>query len=304
MLSNGMQMAIWRNIINLISFKNCEPLDYLAHKYLIYEPTMAESWFIHTVKRIRDSFLKDQTQNAQKIALEWAEGLSEKLGLPKTDVWKFFKRALIAKWFGKPENKRFPPGWSVNKALAYANSLSNSSMRFSIFPKDISCHAKSFLLPLDQKHNWKNILAQIDNSNSIEMFPEASTPNTICFRRYTTMFGEEIIYEAGKGQAMYVFEQESGLHPIVSATRSNNCYLFNSKRLSNSSAGVVLEIENKLNQLIQRYDWELSAKCFGLCRSIGIEWISLEGYFNTDAPSSLLVVDLDLPFDFVFMANS
>lgn len=239
----------------------------------------------------------------QEIAIEWADGVCDRLGLTKAGNWKFFKRSLAALWFGRVENKRFPPGWSTEGALQYARHFSGHSVRFSLFPRDIACHAKSFRLPADQKDEWEQIIAQADNSMAMEMFPEASTDDTICFRRYTDQFGETVFYEAGRGQAMFVFEQERGQHSVVSATKDDEGYIYTRIVPEDHHDRTVQEIEAKLKGLIETHDNGLANKCFGLCRMLGINYVLIEGYFDPTRPSNVLVVDLDLPFDAVFMVS-
>jgi len=262
-----------------------------------------ELWFQFAKKRIAEAIARDQWLEAQKIATDWADGICDRLGLRKTSVWKFFKRSLVAQWFGQVENRRFQPGWSVEEALQYAKSFSGRSVRFSLFPEDLACHAASFRLPAEQEDRWRSIIAQVDNSVAMEMFPESSTDDTICFRRYTMQFGEEVIYEAGKGQAMFVLEQEQGQHPVVSAEKKDGRYVYSEINPGDKHSEEVKEIKVKLRNLIETNDDELTRKCCRLCRALGIGWVCVEGYFDPTKPGSLVIVDLDLPFDFVFMVS-
>jgi len=274
----------------------------MSDRYILLDPTNEEIWFQYIETRIAIARSHDRAVLAQSLAIEWANGICDDLGISHTPVWKFFKRALVARWFGKPENRKFSPGWSYKDALEYANSFRGRSIRFSLFPEDIACHALSFRLPKKQQDEWYDIISQTDNSIAMEMFPEASTDDTICFRRYTTQFGETIIYEAGTGQAMFVFEQERGEHPVVAATKHDKeSFVFTQSLPNESFYSMAEEIETKLKHLIQTHDITLSSKCFGLCRKLGIEQISIEGYFDPTDPDKVLIVDLDLPFDFVFM---
>lgn len=277
-------------------------LRLLQKTFAIYEATKDELWFQFAEERITKAVAGDRWLKAQEIAIEWANGVCDRLGLANTGNWKFFKRNLVARWFGKVEKKRFPPGWSVEVALQYANSFTGRSVRFSLFPKDIACHATSFRLPLDKREQWKDIIAQAENSVAMEMFPESSTDDTICFRRYTTRFGGEVFYEAGKGQAMFVFEQERGQHPVVLAKKKDEKYIYTRIVPAGNPNRTVQEIEAKLRNLIKTHDYGLTSKCFGICRILGIGYVLIEGYFDPTRPNNLSIVDLDLPFDFVFMA--
>ena len=272
--------------------------------YIVYEPTKEEVWFSFARERIAQAMSEGQLLEAQAIAVEWADIISSWFGLKRTGVWKFFKRALVARWFGRVESKRFPPGWSVGDALQYAYKFKERSVRFSLFPEDIACHAVSYHLPASQISRWADIIAQADNSVAMEMFPEASTDDSICFRRYTTLFGEVTFYEAGTGQAMYVFEQERGQHPVVLAEKQNHRYAYTPIVPDGCDSNTVFDIEAKLRSLVQTHDMELDYKCRGLCRSLGIDYVSIEGYYDPTRPRQVIVVDLDLPFDFVFMISA
>ena len=270
-------------------------------RYIVYDATREELWSQFANKRIAEAIAKGQWLKAQEIAMEWANGICDRLGLAKLDNWKFFRRSLVARWFGHVTSKRFLHGWSVEEALQYANRFAGRSVRFSLFPEDIACHATSYRLPVDQKERWEGIIAQADNSIAMEMFPETSTDDTICFRRYTTQFGETVFYEAGKGQAMLVFEQERGQHPVVSAMQDGGGYIYARIVPEDQHNRTALEIEAKLKSLIKTHDRRLASKCFGLCRMLGIDYVSIEGYFDLARSNKLTIVDLDLPFDFVFM---
>lgn len=267
--------------------------------YIIFEPTKQEIWFEHMFSQLDKCISIGDWRKAENIAYEWAQGICDHMGMEYVGVWKYFKRSLAAKWFGKPPYKRFSPGWSVQAAMDYAIQFNDRSVRFSLFPKNIACHAISNVLPLQKKELWSEILSKADNSIAMEMFPETSTNSTICIRRYSTQFSELTVYEAGKGQAMFVFEQERGLHPVVSANIKNYevTYTFEGQAPQIEYE----EIKRGLMCLIQNQNPFLSSKCFGLCRSVGIDHVSLEGYFNPSEPNEFMVVDIDLPFDIAFM---
>jgi hypothetical protein len=235
--------------------------------------------------------------------MEWSDGVCEKCGLEKSKVWKVFKRSLVARWFGKVEKQLFKPGWSVEEALEYANRFPGRSIQFSLFPEAIACGARNIQLPWDQREKRNEILSGIDNSIAMEMFPESSSNESICFRRFTTEYGEEVIYEAGKGQAMFVFEQEQGKHEIVEATKSGKDFVYSRRNAENRDSRELEEIEKKLRTLIKVYDNNLGGNCLGICRALGFKQLSIEGYFDPTRDNNLLVIDLDLPFDFVFMVH-
>jgi hypothetical protein len=272
----------------------------MSPKYITFDASKQELWFDYADKRIEIARKQDNWPLCQEVAKEWAQPICKQLGLPSTGIWKLFKRSLVAHWFGLPEKKGFPAGWTVEDVLEYADRFEGHSIRFSLFPEDIACHAESFRLPIEQKQAWAQVLSKVDNSTAMEMFPETSE-EAICFRRYTTLFHEVVIYEAGLGQAMFVFEQERGQHPVVAATNTEEG--FNIRTIPSKNNVISSKIESRLKLLIYHHDYYLSAQCFGLCRTLGIDSVSIEGYFDLNVPDDLLIVDLDLPFDFVFMTT-
>lgn len=252
-----------------------------------------------TRKRIRSKVEEGRWLEAQRIAHGWAYEICNKLGVHYDGNWKFFKRTVVAKWFGTVENKRFESGWSVDEALRYADSFPGHTVRLSLFPNDIACHAKSFRLLSSHKEEWRKIIEQVDRSVPMEIFPEASTAESICFRRFETKDKTELIYEAGKGQAMYVFEQEQGRHSIVAASRLAGKYTF-SKRPGSEDLD---DIEGKLRGLIKSYNHEISRKCQRVFEVLGVDYLSIEGYFDPQRGNFLVIVDIDLPFDLAFMGH-
>lgn len=257
-----------------------------------------ELWFESCKKMIDEAISKKQWLKAQNIAIAWAHQICRKWNLEETEVWKFFKRSVAVRWFGEVECKRFQPGWSSGEVFEYARSFRGRSLRLSLFPKKIACHATSLRLPAGRMDQWERIIAQADNSIAIEVFLESSTSNSICFRRRSTQFGEEIVYEAGKGQAVYVFEQEQGQHPIVVARKSGTEFEFLRKSFESKED---IEIEKKLKRLIKIHEDDLAIKSFCICSALGINYLSIEGYFDSTERDSIRIVDLDMPFDFVFM---
>ncbi|MFZ5902753.1 MAG: hypothetical protein ACOYZ8_04295 [Chloroflexota bacterium] len=269
--------------------------------YSIYDPSEEENWFSVAFKIAQDYASSGNWKTAQNIALWWGEGICDSLKIPYTDNWKFLKRALAANWFGKTQSKKFLAPWKTTDALEYALSFSDKSVRFSLFPKDIACHAVSSRLPIDRKDTWATILNTADTTIDMEMFPEASTKTSICFRRYTSAFREVTIYEAGKGQAMYVFEQERGKHSTVVASRfgADSSYEFAFSELNPSWSSK--QIMRELGEFVCRFDCEISRKCFWMCRKLGIDYLSIEGYYDPLHPDGYIIVDIDLPFDVFFL---
>lgn len=272
-------------------------------RYITKDPTKEELLFQSYAEKISLAFEKRDRLKAQDLASEWASFICDKVGIGFQGVWKFFKRDLVAHWFGSPEKKRFSTGWSVEEVFEYASRFENRAIRFSLFPEDIACHAASHRLPLERKNEWKTILSKADNSLAMEMFPESSTSDSICFRRFSTLFGEDIFYEAGTGQAMYVFESEQGSHPVIIAEKGDIGFSYKRIIPNNANKKTGYEIENKLRSMIKLHDSKISTICRNICRGLGIEYVSIEGYYDPMDGDRLVVVDLDLPFDAVFMGS-
>lgn len=274
---------------------------YFVPNYFSSDPTTEETWFDFSKKSIDSSI---DLETARSFAVNWAQGVIDDIGLAETNVWKIFKRNLVNKWFGVLERKRFAPGWSVTNALQYAEKFTNHSVRFSLFPDNIANYAKSYLLPVSNRESWEELLASVKNNTWMEMFPEGSSETSICFRRFATEFSDVVVYEAGKGQAMFVFEQERGQHPVVTATKNASKFIYESWNYDPSVDALTLEeISRNLKELTLTYDKMISAKCFALCKKTGIASLSIEGYYRPEESEKLIVVDIDLPFDYLFMAS-
>lgn len=272
-------------------------------RYITNNPTEEELLFQSYAEKISLAFKKKDRVRSQYLTNEWASLICDKIGIRFQGVWKFFKRDLVAHWFGSPEKKRFSAGWSVEEVFEYVSRFENRIIRFSLFPVDIACHATSHRLPLEKKNEWKKLLRKADNPLAMEIFPESSTSDSICFRRFSTLFGEDIFYEAGKGQAMYVFESEQGSHPVIIAERGE--FDFSYKRIipDNANKQTGCEIENKLRNMIKLHEGKISTRCCNICRALGIEYVSIEGYYDPKDVDRLIVLDLDIPLDVVFMGT-
>jgi hypothetical protein len=267
----------------------------LTSLYLTPSPSTVEAWFSFCAIQIENARRSNNSLLAMEIAYDWADYVSNKIDIKFQNNWKLFKKEIIKRYFGNYLGRKFKTGWSVDDVLTFLNQYDNIDFRISLFPTDIACHSISVALPFKDKVNWHYILSELNNKTDIEVFQQASSNNTICFRRFTTLFGEEIKYECGYGQAMDVFENEQGHHEIISVSKNNNCY--KQKNIVPNSS----ELYNRLFSLIQSHDSYLHMKSKFLCRQLGIEWLSLEGYYNSSTNKKPLIVDIDLPFDYVFM---
>lgn len=269
----------------------------IKQRYIIPDPTLEEVWFLFCKNRIEEAIRNKDTNKAISIVYEWTEFICEKLNIKNENNWKFFKRNIIRKYFGENfVKKRYSKGWDYNEVLGFIQKYPFFDFRVSLFPKNIACRSRSIALHKNQYHLWENILSNIDNSCEVEVFQQTSNESSICFRRFSTLFGEIIEYEAGFGQAMYVFEEEQGKHFILSTmSKNNNQYLYYSEKKCPD------ELRLKLKDLISSYDCYLHGKSKSICTKLGVGWLAVEGYYSNESPSDLVIVDVDLPFDYVFM---
>lgn len=267
----------------------------LSSLYYNPAPSSIETWFSFCSSQIESALVNNNNKLAMEIAYDWASYISNKAGLKFYNNWKLFKKEIIKRHFGEYLGRKFKSGWSIDEVLSFINQFENINFRISLFPTDIACHSLSISLPFSDKIKWRNILSDLKNNTDIEVFQQASSENTICFRRFTTLFGEEIKYECGYGQAMDVFENEQGRHEMISVTKNNNSFELQNEAFNSS------ELYKKLLSLIQSQNYYLNMKSKCLCRQLGIEWLSLEGYYNLSTCNPPLIVDIDLPFDYVFM---
>jgi phosphoenolpyruvate-protein kinase (PTS system EI component)/8-oxo-dGTP pyrophosphatase MutT (NUDIX family) len=237
---------------------------------------------------------------AQKAAMDWAGSIAEDLGLKSPTVWKYFKRDLVEKWFGAGERKRFEPGWDTGEAVAYATSHSMRKVRYSVFPADIACHARSKALPEDTTMaEWRAELDALDHSIAVEIFPQQPEDN-LCFR--ARFEGDDLQLEAGLGQAMYVFEEERGRHPFVQGFFDvASCKAKVTGRNENEQA--TASIEKSLTDLLSLYGSDLLRNCREICDTLQITWIAIEGYYDFKTQAYPFVCDLDLPQDLAFHVN-
>lgn len=271
----------------------------LVKAYFNPDPSPAEAWFEACHGKIAAFWKRNDWDAARAVAMEWADIHSQRLGFRWTGVWKLFKRDVVSRYFWRLEHKSFAPGWSPPEVAAYVRSLTGRPARVSVFLPSIACRAKSIRLPRGAAA-VSRLLGKLDRSVAVDVFPESSSPGSICFRRYSRAFGEGAFYEAGEGQAMFVFEAEQGQHAIASATRTPSGFEYGFSVADRDGA----HLQERLRRLVDDADGLLTSRSFACCRVLGIDYVAIEGYFNPAAPDPLIVVDVDLPFDFLFFPSS
>ena len=234
---------------------------------------------------------------AHSIALEWSKLLRTRLGLPEEKNWKLIKRDLVQHWFGKWRFKRFFPPWLTNDVLSYVEELNveGHTVRYSLFPNEIACHAVSKVLDGQMTSaEWQSELDAVDHDVVIEVFPQAPR-NYLCFR--AIYWNSEIQLEAGIGQAMYVFENERGQHPVVRATIGMSGNI----GLPECSSGDDPAVQSQLMEMLFRYSEWLRLRMWDMSNALGTVWLGVEGYYNPVTCAEPVVVDVDIPQDAAFL---
>jgi phosphoenolpyruvate-protein kinase (PTS system EI component) len=260
----------------------------------ILRESRAEALCDGTCSRIRRGLVAGRSEASQDEALSWAAVVSSRVGLGLPKNWKFFKRDLVAKWFGPREHKRFDADWTTDDVLEAAREYGSGgrrTVRCSIFPDMIACHSVSKALPpMGDEFLWREIVDSLDKSAPIEVFPQQGS-NQLCFRAVVTQ-GRTIV-EAGVGQAMYVFEEERGTHPVAIAELN-----WNGPSSPSGPAGAPIR---ELSALIEHWGEWLLVRLTAASTTLGTQWLGIEGYYETgDECREPFVCDIDLPLDMAF----
>ena len=253
-----------------------------------------EVWSKFCLEQIDKLIRDNQILEAREIAIDWGMYIQEKLHLPYTNNWKVFKRYMVEKIFGKIENKRFSVGWEVNEVWEYLKSFEGRNCRIAIFTEDKSTGATNIKLEKLNYLTWYDTIKTISNNDYIEVFPESSTDNSICFRRLSTSFGNSVLYEIGKGQARLLFEENQNndrfiTYSLISKEFHPLCDISKSEYLQ--------ELNEHFFNLIHYHEYIYQSKCKLLLYYYNLDWLSIEGYFYPDKPKQLNIVDIEIPFD-------
>lgn len=225
-------------------------------------------------------------------AFAWATSAAQQLDLARPVNWKLFKRDLLRRFCPTPLTTRFMSPWSAEDVIARARELRDGTVRCSAFPPEIACHSVSVVLPGGDEARWPDVLGSLDPAADLELFIEES-PEKVCWRLVDHNGSRTL--EVGRGRAMDVFEFERGHHPTACAWWDP------------SSAPTVLgsdedpTLEAGVTMLLDEHKAELDRYVTTIRTSLALEVVALEGYYD-DNTSDLVVCDLDLPVDWVFMA--
>jgi len=235
---------------------------------------------------------------AQRLALEWAALIGARLSIPEASNWKFFKRDVIQCWFGRRECRRFPSGWHTEEVLQSAVQYRSygHTVRYSLFPNTIACHAVSRALSNSEPVEvWRREIESLDHEVPVELFPQQPL-SQVCFR--AVFWGSQMDIEAGLGQAMYLFEEERCQHPVLRAVVECG----GKWRLMGGADSVVdRRIEDGLRQLLDRYGTWLYLRLWDMSLVLGCGWLGIEGYYDPERGGEPFVCDADLPQDLAFV---
>lgn len=239
-------------------------------------------------------FLKlNKREEAQRAAFEWLHEYANSLCISVPWNWKIAKKQIAAHFFGKQHSIQLQFDDDINRGIQFIVLHSDQNVRCSYHRFNTACHSDSRRIDLSTLSWLYEIKESMSERDLIDIFVESSTETTTCFRRFSLQYNDAISYEMGYGQAMYVFEAEQGKHDTAGLNYSNGEW-----KLKAAHDPILMK---HLQQLIKKHEEYLSIKVQCICYYLGIPQISIEGYFDTNSPStSPMVVDIDLPFDRAF----
>lgn len=244
-------------------------------------------------KLISDLLINNRKNEAQNKAFEWLQEYVNALCITVPWNWKIAKKQIAAFFFGMPHSIYLYYSDGIDKAINFIKGHSDNNVRCTIHRFNTACHSESRRITLNNVEWLKGIKESMSPQDIIDIFVECSSSKTTCFRRFSLQYNEEISYEMGYGQAMYVFETERGKHDVAGINYFNGIW--------SMEKALDFHLTNYLQQLIRFHEMYLSLKTHCICYYLGIPQISIEGYFNTDSPAEKpIIVDIDLPFDRAF----
>lgn len=258
-----------------------------------YSNYVQDVMYLYYEKQISDLMCANKKKDAQYKAFEWLQEYVRSLCITVPWNWKISKKQIAAFFFGKPDSVCLYFEDDLKKGIDFIESHSDYNVRCSFHKYDTACHSESHRISVNTMEWLKKIKSTMNQNDVIDIFTECSTSTTTCFRRFSLQFNEEISYEMGYGQAMYVFETERGEHDVAGMYFQNNSWEL--------KGAVDSTLTGYLEQLIKKHEQYLAIKTQCICYYLGIPQISIEGYFDTANPAKKpIIVDIDLPFDKVF----
>jgi phosphohistidine swiveling domain-containing protein len=227
----------------------------------------------------------------QGTAFAWAQDAAARVGLSAPTNWKLFKRDLLARYCARPPSRRFTSPWVAEDVVRYATELTGGTVRCSAFPRTIACHSVSVTLDASRQHDWQGIVCSLDPEADIEVFVEQSR-DQLCWRLVRN--NTTRLLEVGRGQAMYVFEEERGEHPTVIARWSANDSAV-------SFSGDDSQLIHDASAFLRSHEAGLRDSLDLLAAELDLEVFAIEGYYS-EPSDEYVVCDMDLPVDRAFMS--
>jgi len=249
--------------------------------------------FSYYNSRISNHLIYNRKDAAKMEAFEWLKEYEKPLCITVPWNWKIAKKQIAAYYFGKNHSIQLDYFSDVLMGIEFVKSHPEVNVRCSYHKYDTACYSESHRINSDNL-DWLLYVKSIMNEKDIiDIFIECSTPSTTCFRRFSLQYNEDVSYEMGFGQAMYVFETERGHHDIAASRIIDNNW-----KMEDATDPILTKY---LKQLISTHNEYLSIKTQCICYYLGIPQISLEGYYDTAYPvEKPIIVDIDLPFDRAF----
>ena len=244
-----------------------------------------------TMKRIKAAKVLKSKALPRELALQWAERRLTAEGTADIRNWKTIKKRIIGSVFGPLPGRFFPDGWKLEEVAEYSCTLLASAQetRLSIFPNTISCHSRSELLDSTAGFDHLcSLLASLDSDTTLHVFPQQAS-DQMCFRLFVD--DRAVVLEVGRGQAMYVFENERGEHQTLTAFGLVGGEFQIDERQESDDLNAMLHL------FLNRYEHWIYSVSSWVSILLGLNRWGLEGYFDPEAENLPIIVDIDLPMD-------
>lgn len=229
---------------------------------------------------------------AQELAFEWLSEYKSRLCISIPWNWKIAKKQIVDYYFNKPCAVQITLNDNIERGVEFIMKNLDKRIRCSYHKYDTACHSESRNLDESNLSWLVTIYKQMTSKDVIVIFVESSSSSTVCFRRFSLQYNEEVSYEMGYGQAMYVFETERGFHDTASIN------IIEGSRANWNSTDMTLS--KHLDSLISNHETILATKTENICYFMGLPQICIEGYFNIKTFGKPIIVDIDIPFDKAF----
>jgi len=244
-------------------------------------------------KRISHLMACGRREEAQQCAFEWLAEYKSKLAISFPWNWKLAKKQIAAYYFGKRPSLQITSKKDITKLYDFMQQHQGKVVRCTYHKYDSACHSESRRINPGDLEWPESVIISMSHRDIVDVFIENPTSVYACFRRFSLQYNQEVAYEVGYGQAMYVFEAERGSHDVASMHIING--------LEDLKEAKDVKLTGHLLDLIKEHEKYFAIKTKTLCYYLGISQISLEGYFNMDNPMQKpFIVDIDLPFDRAF----